>query len=119
MVKIESVKRGMTAYLDADLMPQIPNTDPLKKFGAGVVIALAISGMDNVIKNLAQNRLVSLAGLSDGETVDLDAIKKAIAANMPEGGLKMSLPLIGNLTLNEADVEKLEKMIMQAEAGEI
>lgn len=119
MVKIESVKRGITAFLDSELMPQIPNTDPLRKFGSGVVISLAISGMDNVLKNLSQNRLVSLAGLSDGENVDLDAIKKAISANMPENGLKMSLPLIGDLTLHEEDVEALEKRIMQAESGEI
>ena len=117
MVKLESVKRGMAAYLDKELMPKIPNTDPLRKFGSGVVISLAISGMDNVVKNLSQNRLVALAGLSDGENVDLDAVKKAISDNMPQGGLTMVLPLIGEITLHGEDVEELEKMIMQAEAG--
>lgn len=119
MVKLESVKRGMASFLDSELMPKIPSTDPLKKFGAGVVIALAISGMDNVVKNLAQNRLVSLAGLSDGETVDLDAIANAISKNIPQEGVKMDLPMIGVITLDPEDVEKLTQRIMQAEAGEI
>lgn len=119
MVKIESVKRGMASFLDSELMPKIPNTDPLKKFGAGVVIALAISGMDNVVKNLSQHRLVSMAGLSDGENVDLDALTNAISKNIPQEGVKMNLPMLGVITLDPEDVDKLTKRIMQAEAGEI
>lgn len=119
MVKTESVKRGIAAYLDSELMPQIPNGDPLRKFGSGVVISLAISGLDNAIKNLSQNRLVGLIGLTDGESVDLDSVIAAAKANMPEGGLKIALPVIGELTFHAEDADKLADMIARAEAGTI
>lgn len=116
MVKIESVKRGIASYLDSELIPQI--NDPLRKFGTGVVISLAIAGMGNAAKNLSQNQFVSMIGVTDGESVDLDALAAAAKANMPEGGLKISLPAIGDMTLHAADVDEIVRRITMVEKGE-
>lgn len=116
MVKLESVKRGIASYLDSELIPQINN--PLGKFGAGVVISLSLTNLGNVAKNSVHNPIVSMIGVTDGESVDIEALAAAAKANMPKEGLKLSLPAIGDFTFHEADVEELVNLITMAEKGE-
>lgn len=115
MTSIDSIKKGLAAYLDNELMPQIPAGETLKKFGTGVIISLAISRLDNIIRELAANSLVSASGLVTAEEIDLEALKAAAVTNMPETGLEFELPMFGKMKINRGDVNTLCATIQQYE----
>lgn len=115
MTSINSVKKGLAAYLDNELMPQIPENHAVKKFATGMIFTLLLQRMDNVVRSLASNSILSASGLISAEGVDLAAIKEAALANMPEQGLVVDLPLLGSMTIHKSDINKLVSLISEFE----
>lgn len=115
MVSIDSIKKGLAAYLDNELMPQIPDNHPVKKFATGMVFTLLLQRLDGIMQSLGGNAIISASGLITTNGVDIDAVKAAAIANMPEPGLSIELPMLGSMTIHKSDINKLTAFIAQFE----
>lgn len=115
MTSIDSIKKGLAAYLDNELMPQIPDNHPVKKFATGMVFTLLLQRLDGIMQSLANNPIIAASGLITANGIDIDAVKAAAIANMPEQGLSVELPMLGSMTIHKNDISKLTAFIAQFE----
>ena len=56
--------------------------------------------------------LVKMLGIMDSEgNVDIDVLAEELKKNMPKGGVRVDVPIIGALTFKDNDVDKLYEYI--------
>lgn len=107
MVTLDAIKNGLTAYADREIINKMQAGDA-KRLIAGAAIALCINRSDAIMKKAAENKLVSALGvMGDGGAVDLDALCAAVLPQMPECGIRVQAPVLGELTFFSSDVRAL------------
>lgn len=111
MVSIECVERGMARYIDEVFLPSFQR-DGVKGFAVGVAASLLVKRGGRVLREYAQAPLLQQMGIvtADG-SVDLDALRDAIVANVPKSGLAIELPMGIVLRINADDVSTMYSLI--------
>ena len=111
MVSIDKIKQGVAAYLDSELMPQLP-ANGVQKLIAGTAMSLLIERSGAIAESYKDNQLVKMLGIMDENgNVDVDVLAEELKKNMPKEGIKVEVPMIGALTFKKDDVEKLHEYI--------
>ena len=112
MVSIDRVVAGLGKYIDAEIMPALPEKSWQKvAFGAGVAIAL--KKYQGVVKTLTENEMVKALGVIDGSgNVDIDLVATTLKEQMGEGGMEVALPIIGKVTLYRNDIDSIYRHIV-------
>ena len=104
MVEIQKIEAGIARYLDAELIPKLPENS-WKQFGVGLVSALVAKRGGAVLKAFG---VVDEAGCWD-----VDVLREIAKERIPETGLPADVPFIGKLTIYRADVDKLHEHILR------
>ena len=114
MVSVQQVEKGLAAYIDNEMLPNLPR-DGIKGFGVGVAATLLIKRGGGIIQQLASNKIVQQMGLvaPDG-SVDLDAVQEACVVNMPNTGVPVALPFGMTIRIKPADIDKICDYIRRA-----
>lgn len=111
MVPISKIEQGVAAYLDAELMPQLPNSG-FEKVLAGTAMSLVIRRSGVILDSYKNNKAVQMLGLIDSEgNVDVDVLAEELKKNFPKEGMKINIPIIGAMTFHKEDVDKLHEYI--------
>lgn len=111
MVTIDKIQQGIAAYLDSELMPNLPSTG-LERILAGTAMSLAIRKSGSIIASYKDNKAVQMLGLMDAEgNVDVDILAEELKRNIPKEGVKVDIPLIGGITFHKDDIDKLHEYI--------
>lgn len=111
MVTIKNIEQGVAAYLDNELMPQLPNTG-IERVLAGTALSLAIRRSGTIIGSFKDNKIVQMLGIMDAEgNVDVDVLAEELKKNIPTEGVKVEVPVIGALKFHKEDVDKLHEYI--------
>ena len=115
MVSLDQVESGIARYLDNVLAPQLPLTgryDPLKKTafltGAMYVVRHSRSAVEDFLN---KPFVASMGLLDDAGNIDLDGLIEALKANVPESGLRIPVPVIGELVFYKPDVDEIARYI--------
>lgn len=103
MVSIDMIKDGAAYYVDRNIMSKYP-ADGWQKVIAGSVTALA---MNNFVEKVRRNLDIRALGLVSDEGVDIDALAMEIKRRMPSGGLRVNIPMLGEATFYEADINDM------------
>ncbi len=112
MVEYSKIKGGLMTYVDQHLMPKL---DKQQQFLAGLAIGLYMPKADAMLDSLAQSEGVKALGLINGNSVDLERIYEAAKAQIrKQNDLPLSFPLIGRVTIGEADIDELYRTILNA-----
>ena len=101
---VNQLMRGVTGYLDAEIMPQMSG---IKKYGSAVYLSLAELNAINYIKDAVNNPAIKMLGIVNGENVDAEKLRSAMINAMHNEPLKVDIPLIGTFTFTTADIDKL------------
>ena len=111
MVGIEKVKRGLARYLDDEFTNNIGGW---QRWVFGAAAGMYIENMGETLKRLSKSELVKGLGVVD-ETgnIDVDKLRRYFLAEAQKGPITFVIPVIGAVTLNEGDVEKLYRYIME------
>ena len=81
--------------------------------GAGA--AMALGNLDASLSALREHPAVkALGSFDEAGNVDLDKIYTCLKTEAAKGPVTTNIPLIGNVTLNETDVDKLYTLIKQS-----
>lgn len=113
MVTMKQIEQGVAAYLDTELMPQLPSTG-LEKVLAGTAISLFIRRSGTILESYKDNKTIQMLGVMDGEgNVDVDLLATELKKNIPDEGVKVDIPMIGAMKFHKEDVTKLHEYITE------
>lgn len=113
MVHIDKVKHGLAKYIEVEMLPK---TQGAESWLIGVVSALLIEQLGEILTSLNENSIVKAMHIMDDKcNVNIEKIYPlAIAQSRRTGPIKMDIPLIGTITLAEADIEHIYQRIISA-----
>lgn len=113
MVSIECVERGIARYLDQELLPNI-RTEGVKGFAIGMAASIIVKRGGNLLRDYARMPLMQQMGIvtPDG-AFDIDVMREAAKANIPDTGLALDLPMGIALRINADDVDCLYDCIVR------
>jgi hypothetical protein len=112
MVTIDQIQNGVASYLDTELMPKLSD-NKLQKVLTGTMIGIAISKSGDIIRSYKDNAVVKMLGIIDENcNVDIDVLKNELLKQMGNDGVPVDLPMVGTMTFNKSDIEKIYKYIV-------
>ena len=112
MVHYSKVIRGITKYIEDDILSKLSGT--AGKWAAGVAVALAAKRAEQMYQAVANNAVVRALGFVEGENVDVDAIYAELMQQAKQGDAVINVPMLGQITFSAADVESLYRHILGA-----
>lgn len=113
MVSIENVERGVARFIDEAFLPSFQK-DGAKGFALGVAASLLVKRGGVILREYAKSPLLQQMGIITATgSVDIDALRDALTANMPQAGLEVDLPLGMRIRVSTNDIETLYRMIRE------
>lgn len=107
MADITSIERGIARYLDAELIPKLPENG-WKRFGVGVVSGLVAKRGGLLLEGLKNNPMLQTLAVVDATGgFDVALLRELAAERIPESGLQIDVPVVGSLKIYRADLDKL------------
>ncbi len=109
MATLAQVKTGAAAYIEQEIIAKIGGW---QKWAAGAAVSMALNRADSIFEALRQNPAVQMLGIVDGDgNIDVDALYAEFKRQAQRGAVSFDVPMIGKLTLNESDVDKIYQSI--------
>lgn len=114
MVTIQQIEQGTVRFIDAEIAPKIPTNIPNGQIKKIAAVAGAVYAVRNGLRKAVSNPALAAIGAVDGEgNIDVEGLAEAASAQIPEGGFKVTVPILGDLTFFAEDVERLKTYITE------
>jgi hypothetical protein len=111
MVTLSQVQNGIARYLDAEITPQI---NGWQKWVFGAMAGTAISKTTNIFNSLKNHPFIAMLEIIDeNDMIDIDTLHREFSKQAQKGTITFAVPMIGPLTLNATDVDKLYQYIRE------
>ena len=111
MVNLSQVQNGIVKYLDSEIVPKI---NGWQKWVFGALAGTAMSKTTNIFNALKQNEFVKMLEIIDeSDMIDIDTLYREFIKQAQKGPVTFDVPMVGALTLNASDVEKIYRYIME------
>ena len=111
MVNLGQVQNGIVKYLDSEIVPKI---NGWQKWVFGALAGTAMSKTTNIFNTLKTNEFVKmLAVVDENDMIDIDTLYREFLKQAQKGPVTFNVPVIGALTLNASDVEKIYRYIIE------
>ena len=115
MVTISQIEAGAVKFIDNEIAPQIPTNVPNGQIKKIAFLAGAAYAVHKNIRKYANHHTLTQMGAVDAEgNVDLDGILEAARSNIPETGFVVNVPILGDLTFDAKDLDRLAAYIKEA-----
>lgn len=109
MVTVEQFKRGVSRYLDAEVMPHITGW---QKWVAGAASAAYLDKADKIIEELSHNEMIKpLELIDERNNIDVDTIYNYLRPQAEHCNASIKLPMVGTITFSVTDVDRLYQEI--------
>ena len=109
MYSYAQVINGLTRFIDNDIVPKV---NGWQKWVIGGGAGLILSNAKNVFNQLKDNDVVKLLGVIDEDDyIDVDKIYREFKKQASKTDITLNIPMLGELTLNERDLDKLYSYI--------
>lgn len=107
----EQIINGLLNYADTEVMTKLPTSG---KWVMGTAIMLASNKIPIIVDNLKESPVVKMLGIVDEEdNIDADALINAMrSASEKYGSMTLDVPLVGRLTFNSNDIERLKTYLV-------
>lgn len=111
-VNIGQIQRGAAAYIDTEIISKL-NDWRRWVIGAGSSLYLAkASDIFNALK--ANPAIMQLGIIDENDMVDIDLLYQEIKKQAARGPITFEFPMIGAMTMNDTDVDKIYTAITSA-----
>ena len=112
MVPSKQVTSGLAKFADREIVSKLP-VGTVKRVAAGAAMALALKRSEQLMAQLSSHPVVSALGIVDSAgNVDVDALREAVSAQIPDSGMVFDAPVLGTIKLFQADVDALYRDIV-------
>lgn len=116
MVTLRQIQHGITRYADTQIMPKMPDSggmDGLKRLGVGIATAYISRNIGSLLEKYRGNQFLSALGVIDSNgDVDIEGIAEIAKEEIPESGIRVTVPILNELTFYRADVDSLLSYIV-------
>jgi hypothetical protein len=111
MVTLNQVQNGIVKYLDSEI---VPNINGWQKWVFGALASTAMLKTTNIFNALKENPLIKMLEIIDeNDNIDIDTLYREFLKQAQKGAVTFAVPMIGAMTLNHTDVEKLYRYIIE------
>ena len=115
MATVTQIQNGMTKYIDEEMLPNMPGWQRWV-FGAAAVMML--NNLPATMERLRNHEIVKMMNvIDDSGEVDVPKIYQAVKHQSAKGPVTVDIPGMGSVKLNDGDVDKIYKRIMQTGGG--
>lgn len=112
MVTIGQVQQGLGRYIDEEFLAKLEGWQKWV-FGAGA--ALVVEQVPSIIEQYKGSAVITMLGVIDNDNrIDIDKLYQHMITQARKGAVQMNLPIVGSVTLDDGDVEKLYRMIINS-----
>lgn len=117
MVKMEIIEKAIAGYLDDEFMPKLKENS-WQKLLIGTAVSICIKRFSNIVAAVSSNKALLALGIVDAdENVDVDLLCTELKNNMPYAGVKIEIPILGNITVHQDDLDKVYQRIKTLNNG--
>jgi hypothetical protein len=110
MVPYSKVINGMKRYINEEIISKMAG---FPKIATEVVTNIAFEKSNDVFVELKNNTWVKMLKIvNEKDEVDVEILYRELKKQAQKAPLVLDIKMIGTLTLNEQDVDKLFNMIM-------
>lgn len=112
MYKFDKVIKGIMNYIDNEILIKI---DGWQKWVVGAGAGMLMSNTSELFNNLKNNELIKILNIIDADNnINVPKLYEEIRKQAQKGPVDVNIPMIGTITLNATDVEKLYSYIKNA-----
>lgn len=112
MIALDRVKRGAARYIDTEFTAKLTGW---QKWAVGAGAALFLDNFNSAVERVKDNEAVKLLGVfGENNAVDVEKLYRYLKREADKSPITVSVPMLGAVTLNASDVEKLYTCIMQS-----
>jgi hypothetical protein len=109
MYEYNKVINGLSKYIDTEIVDKITGW---QKWVIGGGLGIALSNGTNIFNQLKDNEFVKMLNVIDDKNrINVDKIYKEIKKQAQKSAITFNAPMIGAITLNEQDVDKIYEFI--------
>ena len=110
MVPFIKVIDGVSRYIDEEIINKI---NGLNKWVIGVAVETVLKRSASIFNNLKSHPMIkAMEIVNEKDEIDIELIYRELKKQAQKSAVTMDIPLVGALTLNEQDVDKLYGIIM-------
>lgn len=111
MVSLAQVQKGLATYIDTEFVGKLTDW---RKWVIGAGAAMALQDLPATVGQYKNNEVVKMLGIIDSDNnIDVDKLYNQFKIQAQKGAITFNIPMLGAVTLNEADVDKLYRFIVQ------
>lgn len=111
MYNYGQVMRGLAQYVDEEIVSKISGW---QKWVVGAGLGVALDKGVNIFNELKSNQMVkALEVIDKNDMIDVDTLYKSIKKQAHNNPVTFSVPIVGAMTLNESDVDKIYEAIKE------
>ena len=111
MADIRTIETGIARYIDAELIPKLPD-DGLKRFGIGMVSGLVAKRGGMILEHVAKMPILQMLTVVDSSGgLDVGLLYEIAKEKVPSAGMNIEVPFVGKIKMYPADIEKLYRYI--------
>lgn len=102
---------GIVKFIDDDLLPKMHG---LNRWLFGTGAGIMASKSEKLFEEFKHNQLIKTLDLMNDEgMVDVVCIYKELLRQADNGPVNIEVPMLGTITLDKSDVEKMYRYIME------
>ena len=109
MYEYNKVLNGIAKYVDNEIVSKVAGW---KRWIVGSGVGLALSNTTNTFNQLKNNEFVKMLNIIDeNDRIDVDRVYQEMKNQAQKSSITFDAPLLGPITLNEQDVDKMYDFI--------
>lgn len=110
MYSYDRVMNGISRYIDTEIVNKVPGW---KRWILGSGIGMALSNSEHIFEQLKSNELMKMLNIIDADGyINVEDLYRELKKQAQRGSVDLELPMIGSFVLNEQDVDKLYRFIV-------
>lgn len=111
MVTPQQVQRGFCQYIDNDILTKV---NGWQRWVVGAAAAAFADNLPSKLTELRNNPAVGALGFFDGQgNIDIDKLHRYFGEQASKGPISIPVPLLGPVTLDRSDVDRLAQYIKE------
>jgi hypothetical protein len=112
MVTVDKVQKGVSRFLDIEILPKMAGRD---KWILTALATVYIAKLPEIIRKISEYPAVKILGvIDDAGNIDIDTLMTSIRPAAMQTPATFTVPMGGTITLTAADLDKLNELIKQA-----
>lgn len=106
-VTVDNIANGLSTFIEKEVIPEF-NLPSWQRIIVGTAIGLCIKKKANLYKKFIKDGTFTMAGVvNEFGNVNLDDLITEVKKNIPNEGLTVKLPILGNKTFTSDDIDKI------------